>query len=81
MKSFILKDNIHINQVVKKIFFIYSKYLKRKELYYFTKYKMITLILKNKNNRIKRNIYHDKMFNKLFYDYTLRDKKKRKNKK
>ena len=39
---------------------------------------MITLILKNKNNRIKRNIYHDKMFNKLFYDYTLRDKKKEK---
>ena len=78
MKSFILKDNIHINQVVKKIFFIYSKYLKRKELYYFTKFKIINLILKHKNNRMKRNIYHDKMFNKLYYDYTLRDKKKEK---
>ena len=78
MRSFIIKDNIHIIQVVKKIFFIYSKYLKRKELYYFTKFRIITLILKNKNNRMKKHIYHDKTFNKLFYDYTLRNKKKEK---
>ena len=69
---------MHIIQVVKKIFFIYSKYLKRKKLYYFTKFRIITLILKNKNNRMKKHIYHDKTFNKLFYDYTLRNKKKEK---
>jgi len=32
--------------------------------------------LRNKNNKLKKNIYNNKVFNKLFNDYTLRNKKK-----
>ena len=40
------------------------------------KFLLITAFLRNKNNKIKKNIYNNKVFNKLFNDYTLRNKKK-----
>ena len=37
---------------------------------------LITAFLRNKNNKLKKGIYNNKVFNKLFNDYTLRNKKK-----
>ena len=37
---------------------------------------LITSFLRNKNNKLKRYNYNSKTFNKLFNDYTLRNKKK-----
>ena len=40
------------------------------------KFLLITAFLRNKNNKLKKGIYNNKVFNKLFNDYTLRNKKK-----
>ena len=37
---------------------------------------LITSFLRNKNIKLKKNIYNNRTFNKLFNDYTLRNKKK-----
>ena len=78
LKSFIIKDNKHLLLSLKKVFFIYAKQLKRKKLYYFMKYIVITLILKYKNNQLKRYSYNENTFNKLYNDYILRNRKKEK---
>lgn len=63
---------------MKRLFFLYAKCLKRKKLYYFIKLKIITLILKQKNNRTKKFVYNENTFNRLYNDYTLRTRKKEK---
>ena len=78
LKSFIIKDNKHLLLSLKKVFFIYAKQLKRKKLYYFMKYIVIALILKYKNNQLKRYSYNENTFNKLYNDYILRNRKKEK---
>ena len=55
---------------MKMVFYIYSKCLKRKKLYYFMNYRMITTILNQKNNLTKRN-----SFNKLYSHYKIRNEK------
>ena len=40
------------------------------------KFLLITSFLKNKSNKIKKDIYNNKTFNKLFNDYTFTNKKK-----
>ena len=62
---------------MKKMFYIYSKNLRIKKLYYFMKFYKITEILKIKD--IKSNKYLNNgrtTFNNLYNDFTLRNRKK-----
>ena len=74
-RAFINKDNEYIKELMRKIFYIYSKQLKRKKLYYFMKLVYITTFLKKKNNKLKNNL-NNSNFNKLYNDYISRNKKK-----
>ena len=76
-RAFIDKDNKNIIILMKKVFYIYSKNLRIKKLYYFMKFYKITEILKSKD--IKSNKYLNngrKTYNNLYNDYTLRNRKK-----
>ena len=75
-RAFINKDNEYIKSTLRKMFYIYSKQLKKKKLYYFMKLIIITTYLKNKNNKLQRYFLNKSTFNKLYNDYTFRDKKK-----
>ena len=55
---------------MKMVFYIYSKCIKRKKLYYFMKYRIIITNFNQKYNYMKRN-----SFNKLYSDYKIRNKK------
>ena len=59
-------------KLLKKVFYIYSKQLKRKKLYYFMKLCMITSFLKNKYNKSNQNL----TFNRLYKDYISLNTKK-----
>ena len=58
--------------VLKDVFYIYSKQIKKKKLYYFMKFCNNTSLLGNKYNKLKKN----KVFNRLYNNYfTLNQKK------
>ena len=69
-------DNKRIIELLKKVFSIYSKQLKRKKLYYFMKFVLIVFILKTKNKSPNGYVPNNNIFNKLFNDYILINKKK-----
>ena len=69
-------DNKRIIELLKKVFYIYSKQLKRKKLYYFMKFVLIVFILKTKNKSPNGYVPNNNIFNKLFNDYILINKKK-----
>ena len=76
-RAFIDNDNRNIIILMKKMFYIYSKYLRIKKLYYFMKFYKITEIIKIKD--IKSNKYLNngkKIYSNLYNDYTLRNTKK-----
>ena len=62
-------------QLLKKVFYIYSKQLRKKKYYYFIKFVKITL---KKINRTRTPSYNQYTFNRLYNDYTLRTKKREK---
>ena len=59
-------------KLLKRVFYIYSKQLKKKKLYYFMKICMITSFLKNKYNKSNINL----TFNRLYNDYISLNTKK-----
>ena len=69
-------DNKRIIELLKKVFSIYSKQLKRKKLYYFMKFVLVVFILKTKNKSPNGYVPNNNIFNKLFNDYILINKKK-----
>ena len=68
--KYIENDNTKIELILRKIIVIYSKFLKRKKLKYFLKYKTNSIIIKKKkkkknkkrNNSLKERNVHDRLF-------------------
>ena len=75
-RAFIDNDNRNISISLKKIFFIYSKNLKRKKLYYFMKFYKNTVLSRFKGSRGIQWVNNRKIYNKLYNDYSIRNLKK-----